>query len=87
MCFSGRSVSGQYAQRPTIVRRAADPAGFALFRVHEIGGDIFVSYAKQDAAGEDDVQGQSLGFVDRFDTDGVFLGRVATRGQLNAPWG
>jgi uncharacterized protein (TIGR03118 family) len=28
-----------------------------------------------------------LGFVDRFDTDGVFLGRVATRGQLDAPWG
>ena len=63
------------------------PAGFAPFGIQEIGGDIFVSYAKQDAAGEDDVQGQGLGFVDRFDTGGVFLGRVATRGQLNAPWG
>jgi uncharacterized protein (TIGR03118 family) len=63
------------------------PAGFAPFGIQEIGGAIFVSYAKQDADAEDDVQGQGLGFVDRFDTDGVFLGRVATRGQLNAPWG
>jgi uncharacterized protein (TIGR03118 family) len=63
------------------------PSGFAPFGIQEIGGDIFVSYAKQDAAKEDDVHGQGLGFVDRFDTDGVFLGRVVTRGQLNAPWG
>jgi uncharacterized protein (TIGR03118 family) len=63
------------------------PAGFAPFGIQEIGGDIFVTYAKQDADAVDDVQGQGLGFVDQFDTDGVFLQRVVTRGQLNAPWG
>src|SRR4029077_8900751 len=30
---------------------------------------------------------QGLGFVDMFNTSGGFLGRVATRGQLNSPWG
>jgi uncharacterized protein (TIGR03118 family) len=63
------------------------PAGFAPFGIQEIGGDIFVTYAKQDADAEDDLHGQSLGFVDKFDTNGVLLGRVVTRGQLNAPWG
>jgi uncharacterized protein (TIGR03118 family) len=63
------------------------PAGFAPFGIREIGGAVFVTYAKQDADQEDDVAGQGLGFVDMFDTGGGFLGRVATRGQLNSPWG
>src|SRR2546425_863364 len=63
------------------------PQGFAPFGIQNIGGNIFVSYAKQDAARHDDVPGQGLGFVDRFSTSGTFLGRVVTRGQLNAPWG
>jgi uncharacterized protein (TIGR03118 family) len=63
------------------------PAGFAPFGIRAIAGKIFVTYAKQDSAAEDDVAGQGLGFVDAFDTSGTFLGRVATRGQLNAPWG
>jgi uncharacterized protein (TIGR03118 family) len=63
------------------------PAGFAPFGIQEVGGKILVAYAKQDADAEDEVAGQGLGFVDAFDTSGAFLGRVATRGQLNAPWG
>jgi uncharacterized protein (TIGR03118 family) len=63
------------------------PAGFAPFGIQEIGGNIFVSYAKQDADAEDEVAGQGLGFVDAFDTSGAFLARIVTRGQLNAPWG
>ena len=63
------------------------PDGFAPFGIQNIGGTIFVTYAKQDAAGHDDVAGQGLGFVDMFDTSGLFLGRVAQRGQLNSPWG
>jgi uncharacterized protein (TIGR03118 family) len=65
--------------------------GFAPFGIQaiQIGDEtqIFVTYAKQDEDAHDDVAGQSLGFVSRFDTDGNFLGRVATRGQLNSPWG
>jgi len=63
------------------------PHGFAPFGIQNIGGQIFLAYAKQDAEAEDEVAGQGLGFVDRFDTGGTFLGRVASRGQLNAPWG
>jgi uncharacterized protein (TIGR03118 family) len=61
--------------------------GFAPFGIQNIGGDIFVTYAKQDEDAEDDVAGRHLGYVDMFDTDGTLLGRVATRGKLNAPWG
>ena len=63
------------------------PPGFAPFGIQNVGGAIVVTYAKQDAARKDDVHGQGLGFVDVFDTAGKLLGRVATRGQLNAPWG
>jgi len=65
--------------------------GFAPFGIQALRiGDqvqIFVAYAEQDEAAEDEIGGQGLGFVSRFATDGTFLGRVATRGQLNAPWG
>lgn len=63
------------------------PAGYGPFGIRAIGNQIFVTYAKQDADAEDEIDGQSLGFVDVFDTSGTFRGRVATRGQLNAPWG
>jgi uncharacterized protein (TIGR03118 family) len=65
----------------------AIPTGYAPFGIQAIGGHIFVTYAKQDAAGEDDVAGQGHGFVDEFDTNGSLLARVATHGQLNSPWG
>jgi uncharacterized protein (TIGR03118 family) len=63
------------------------PSGFAPFGIANLGGQIFVSYAKQDADREDEIAGQGLGFVDAFDPNGTFLGRVVSRGQLNAPWG
>jgi uncharacterized protein (TIGR03118 family) len=63
------------------------PAGYAPFGIQNIGGNIFVTYAKQDADAEDDIAGQGLGFVDEYDASGALLGRVATHGQLNSPWG
>jgi uncharacterized protein (TIGR03118 family) len=64
------------------------PDGFAPFGIQNIGGTIFVAYAKQDEEEPDEeVVGQGQGFVDAFDTSGNLLGRVATHGQLNAPWG
>jgi uncharacterized protein (TIGR03118 family) len=63
------------------------PDGYAPFGIRVLDGTVFVTYAKQDEEGVDEVAGQSLGFVDAFTTAGAFEGRVATRGQLNAPWG
>ena len=63
------------------------PAGFAPFGIQNLDGDLFVTYAKQNAAKHDDVAGQGNGFVDVFDTEGHLLRRLAARGQLNSPWG
>jgi uncharacterized protein (TIGR03118 family) len=63
------------------------PAGFAPFGIQNIDGDLFVTYAKQNAQKHDDVAGQGNGFVDVFDTDGHLLRRFASRGPLNSPWG
>jgi uncharacterized protein (TIGR03118 family) len=63
------------------------PAGYAPFGIQNIDGNIFVTYAKQDADAHDDVAGQGHGFVDEYNADGALIGRVATHGQLNSPWG
>ena len=61
--------------------------GFAPFNIQNLGGKLYVTYAKQDANGEDDVAGPGNGYVDIFDTNGNLLQRLATRGRLNSPWG
>jgi uncharacterized protein (TIGR03118 family) len=63
------------------------PSTFAPFGIQAIGGDIFVTYAKQDADAEDDASGRHRGYVDEFDTGGMLVQRIATRGPLNSPWG
>jgi len=63
------------------------PSGFAPFGVENLGGQIFVTYAKQDADREDDVKGPGNGVVDVFGTDGTLMRRFATGGVLNSPWG
>ena len=63
------------------------PAGFGPFGIQTLGNNVFVTYAKRNPVTDDDVAGAGLGFVDRFGLKGQFLGRVATRHALNAPWG
>jgi uncharacterized protein (TIGR03118 family) len=63
------------------------PSGYGPFGIQTIGNEIFVTYAKQDADAEDDVAGAGFGFVDRYSLTGTLLGRVASGGALNAPWG
>jgi uncharacterized protein (TIGR03118 family) len=63
------------------------PAGYGPFGIRQFNGEIFVTYAKQDHAREDDVPGPGFGFVNVFDTSGNFLRRLISNGELNAPWG
>jgi uncharacterized protein (TIGR03118 family) len=63
------------------------PAGYAPFGIQNLGGWIYVTYGKQDAARHDEIHGPGLGVVDVYDSSGNFLRRVATGGALNAPWG
>lgn len=63
------------------------PEGFAPFNVQNIGGSLFVTYAKQDAAKHDPVGGEGLGFVNIFSPTGQFEGRLEHGNWFNAPWG
>ncbi|HEY6417405.1 MAG TPA: TIGR03118 family protein [Candidatus Binataceae bacterium] len=63
------------------------PEGYAPFGIQNIGGSLYVTYAKQDKPKHDPVNGQGHGFVDVFDTEGNLLTRFAQHGQLNSPWG
>jgi uncharacterized protein (TIGR03118 family) len=63
------------------------PAGFAPFGVQRIGRKLYVTYAMQDEDRHDDVAGPGNGFINVFDFDGNLLGRLASNGALNSPWG
>jgi len=62
------------------------PAGFVPFGIQNVNGAIVVTYARQAADGSL-VEGDGLGVVDAFDPSGTLLARLASGGQLNAPWG
>jgi uncharacterized protein (TIGR03118 family) len=72
------------------IRAFVDPAipdGFAPFGIANLGGNLYVTYAKQNAAKHDDVAGPGNGFVDVFSTNGRLLRRLVRRGALDSPWG
>ena len=67
------------------------PKGFAPFGIQALGGNIFVTYAKQDAAAKDDVPAPGQGYVDEFTPDGQLVAQVVNSQKKNAPlnaaWG
>jgi uncharacterized protein (TIGR03118 family) len=63
------------------------PRGFAPHNVQGVGPNIYVTYAKQDAARHDPVKGAGLGFVDVFDHHGRLLQRLEHGDWMDAPWG
>ena len=63
------------------------PAGYAPFGIANIGGQLFVTFAKQlGPDNEDDDPGVGNGFVDVFNSDGSLSKRFASNGRLNSPW-
>lgn len=63
------------------------PAGYGPFNIWNIGGKLYVTWAKQDANKAGWVNGAGLGAVSIFDLNGNLVQHVATGGPLNAPWG
>jgi uncharacterized protein (TIGR03118 family) len=63
------------------------PAGFAPFGIAALNGNLYVTFAKQDAAMHDETTGAGLGYVDVFDFSGNLVSQFASAGPLNAPWG
>lgn len=63
------------------------PAGYAPFGAQAIKGEIYVSYARQDATQTIDNPGPAQGIIDVYSAQGRLIRRVATGGDLNAPWG
>jgi uncharacterized protein (TIGR03118 family) len=65
--------------------------GFAPFGIQALGGNIFVTYAKQDADKMDDTPVAGQAYVDEFTPDGKLVAHVVNSGKkhapLNAPWG
>jgi uncharacterized protein (TIGR03118 family) len=78
--FSPTTLAGSFTD-PTL------PAGFAPFGIANLNNQLYVTYAKQDAAMHDDVKGPGNGFVDIFDFNGNFKKRLVSNGVLNSPWG
>jgi uncharacterized protein (TIGR03118 family) len=63
------------------------PAGYSPFNIQQIGTQVFVTYAVQDASGTNPIVAAGNGIVSIFDQEGNFIRRFASNGTLNAPWG
>ncbi|MDB6027173.1 MAG: hypothetical protein JWM68_3396, partial [Verrucomicrobiales bacterium] len=70
------------------------PAGYAPFNVQNIGGTVFVTYAKQDATRQGVALGRGRGLINIFVTANSTLIRFATGkalggnvADMNSPWG
>ena len=74
----------------TLLRTFTDstlPAGFGPFGIATIGGQLYVTFARQQAPDNvDDVPGAGNGYVDVFAPSGVLIRRFASNGSLNSPW-
>lgn len=61
--------------------------GLAPFNIQNIGGNLFIAFAKPDEAGEDEVAGPGNGAIGVFSPEGHRLGFFEHVDALNAPWG
>jgi uncharacterized protein (TIGR03118 family) len=57
------------------------PQGFAPYNIANIGGDLYVTYAPTSN------YSSGNGYINVFSTDGTFIKRFASGGNLNFPWG
>ncbi len=62
------------------------PRGYAPFNIQNIGGDLYVAFAHQDAQKHDEVDGPGLGYIDVFSPSGRLIRRLEHSDWLNGPW-
>ena len=62
------------------------PADYSPFNIQNIGGKLYVMYAKVGPGG-DEIHHEGFGLVDIYNPDGSFVKRFISFGQLNSPWG
>jgi uncharacterized protein (TIGR03118 family) len=90
--LGGSSIAGTFTDPKIPGGATCDPTKpkttcYAPFGIANIRGNLFVTYAPQ---GLDKIQfafGKSKGYVDIFDTNGKLIKNLASKKQLNAPWG
>jgi len=61
------------------------PEGYSPFNIQNIGGQLYVTYAKLGSDGDEE-KGVGLGYVDIYKPDGSLVKRFASQGDLNAQW-
>ncbi|MGD0868661.1 MAG: TIGR03118 family protein [Bryobacteraceae bacterium] len=66
---------------------ASVPAGYAPFNIQNLGGKLYVMYAKQNGVKSFAIAGAGLGYAAIFDLSGNLIKHLASNGPLNAPWG
>ncbi|HXK09743.1 MAG TPA: TIGR03118 family protein [Vicinamibacteria bacterium] len=63
------------------------PRGYSPFGIQNIGGDLYVTFAKTQEGSTDEQHGTGFGYVDVFSPSGRLLRRLEHGDWLNAPWG
>jgi uncharacterized protein (TIGR03118 family) len=73
----------------TVAWTFTDPAlpdGYSPFNIQSVGEWLYVAYAKPGPDGREEF-GDGLGIVSIFKSNGEFVKRFTSNGELNAPWG
>ena len=63
------------------------PSTYTPFNIQNLGGLLYVAYAKSNSTKTDVVNAVGNGFIDVFNSDGVLQQHLVQHGPLNAPWG
>lgn len=78
--FAAATLAGSFID-PTL------PSGYATYNIQNLGGKLYVTYAKVNSVTGRDLPGPGNGYVSVFDTNGLFQLRLISNGPLNSPWG
>ncbi len=63
------------------------PAGYSPYNIENLGGNLYVTFAKQPPSGKLPVSQLGAGFVDIFSPSGTLIQQLIKGAPLDAPWG